>query len=332
MLKTIMNKINGIQLICLVGIIALGLITIIGSGGGGGGGGGISPSITYTGATGQANVTDTNAQALIAGAFQAGRSGSVVSGIGAVETGGDGHIVYFRTLKLPQMLENVLLQVDPSSLSGGPIIGATQSETGSIPGPCGGTVSYTIQYNDQTGVFSGSFNFSNYCDSGVSISGKANVNGTVDLFFGTIETITMEFSNLSDGSSTMDGTIVMNFISVPMTTDFDVLLKDNFTGKVYWARDYVLELTDYGSYVEVVISSGTYYDPDYGYVILETPTAFRIDEGDDWPSSGVLVVTGSGNTKARLTAISNTQCQIDADLNGDDVYEWGPVTKNWDEL
>jgi len=86
--------------------------------------------------------------------------------------------------------------------------------------------------------------------------------------------------------------------------------------------------------VDVEIVSGKYYDPTYGYIDVVTTDNFRFLESDNytWPSSGVMVVTGTDNTKARLTAVSNTQCQIDADLDGDGDYEWGPVTKNWVDL
>jgi len=128
----------------------------------------------------------------------------------------------------------------------------------------------------------------------------------------------------------------MDFTVDPIRVDFDTYLKDNVTNTVYWAQDYVLYITEgldsIGSYLYVEINSGNYYEPDYGYVAISTPTPFRVYDSDLWPRNGVMVVTGTGNTKARLTAISNTQCQIDADLNGDGDYEWGPVTKNWVDL
>ena len=96
---------------------------------------------------------------------------------------------------------------------------------------------------------------------------------------------------------------------------------------------YITEGVDgIGSYLDVEITSGKYYEPDYGYVTISTPTPFRVYDSDLWPRNGVMVVTGTGNTKVRLTAISNTQCQIDADLDGDDTYEWGPKTKDWEDL
>lgn len=312
-------------------VIVFGVISIIGSGGGGDGGS-AQPQITYTGLTTQAEITDVNAEILAAGAFEGGRTGSAFSGTGAVETGTDENTISFRTLKVTQALKDALLKVDLSFVSGGPIIGATQSESGSVAGPCGGTASYSVQYDDATGVFSGTFTFNGYCDSGVVITGTTTISGTVDIVLSTFESISFDFTNLSDGSSTLSGSIDIDFTVSPVRVDFDTLLKDNATSKVYWASNYVMYVTEDVNYADVNISSGTYYDPDYGYVTVTSPTPFRVYVTDIWPSSGVMIATGTGNTKVRLTAISNMQCQIDADLDGDDIYEWGPDTKNWEDL
>jgi hypothetical protein len=318
-----------LQYIFLLCVIFLGIISIIGTGGGGGGGS-APPPITYSGLTTQAEITDANAELFAAGAFGAGRTGSTFSGIGAVEKSGDGDISSFRTFWIIQTLKDAVLQVDLSSITSPPFIGA--SESGTEPGPCGGTVSYSIQYNETTGVFSGTFTFKSYCDSGVVISGSTTVSGTINLGTSMIEDIHFKFTSLSDGSSTLSGNLNMDLTVSPIQVDFDTYLKNNATNTVYWAQDYVIYITDGGSYLDVEINSGNYYEPDYGYVTISTPTPFRIYNLDLWPSSGVMVVTGTGNTKVRLTAISNTQCQIDADLDGNNIYEWGPVTKNWEDL
>jgi hypothetical protein len=331
--------------ICL--FIATSFLMITGCGGGGddGGGGGATP-VTYTGLTTLADVTDNNAQALATGAFEGGRTGSVLSGIGAVETGTDENTISFRTLKVTQALEDAILQVDLSSVSGGPSIGAIQSESGSVSGSCGGTASYSIQVDDQTGDFSGSFNFSSYCDGGVTISGSANFSGFIDLSDPnnpTFETIAFTFTNLSDGSSTLNGTIEIDLSGSPIIMTIGALFKDNSTGKVYWLQNYTMEITEGsdigGNYVEVEISSGKYYDPDYGYVTVSTdPIApFKIYDLDEWPSSGVLIVTGKigiggNNTKVRLEALDANTCQITADTNGDLVYDFDSGVLNWIDL
>jgi hypothetical protein len=320
------------QYILLSCVIFLGVISIIGTGGGGGDGGG---GITYTGLTTQAEITDANAELFAAGAFGAGRTGSTFTAIGAVEKSSDGNISSFRTFSISQALKDAVLQVDLSSIaSPPPFIGATES--GTEPGPCGGTVSYSMQVNETTGVFSGTFTFKSYCDSGVVISGSTTVNGTINLDTLTPENIHFRFENLSDGSSTLRGDLDMDFTISPIRVDFDTYLKDNATNTVYWAHDYVIYITEgvdgIDNYLDVEINSGNYYEPDYGYVTISTPTPFRVYVSDLWPSEGVMVATGTGNTKVKLTAISNTQCQIDADLDGDDIYEQPPVTKDWQNL
>lgn len=316
------------QYIFLSCVIFLGIISIIGSGGGGGDGG--SVPITYTGLTTQAVITESNVELLAAGAFMGGRTGSAFSEAGAVETSGEGNIESFRILRITQTLEDAVLKVDLSTISGPPFVGGSSS--GSISGPCGGTVSYSIQYNETTGSFSGTFNFNSYCDSGVVITGTTTVSGIVNLDSETFETVRFDFTNLSDGSSTMSGYIDIDYTVSPVRVDFDAFLKDNATSKVYWVSNYVMFVTIGAGYADINISSGVYYDPDYGYVMVATTTPFRVYDTDAWPSSGVMVVTGTGDTKARLIAVSNTQCEIDADLDGDDSYEWGPVTKNWEDL
>jgi hypothetical protein len=331
-------------------LIATSFLIITGCGSGGSDGTALAPApapISYTGLTTQASVdTDFKAQALAAGAFGAGQAGSALIVTGAVEVGGDEHVVSFRTLALTQALKDALFQIDLSSVSGGPFIGATQSESGSIPGPCGGTASYTIQVNDQTGVFSGNFSFIDYCADGVIISGTANFSGTLDLSDPNnpiFETLTLSFTNLTEGNVTLSGSIEIDVSSSPIIVTFDALLKDNSTGKVYWTQNYTMEITvgsDIGgNYVEVEISSGKYYDPDYGYVtVLTDPIApFKIYDSDQWPSSGVLIATGEigpggNNTEARLEALDANTCQITADTNGDVVYNYDSGVLNWTDL
>ena len=338
MLLNRISKLNVIQFISLICFIALGLITFIGCGGGGDDTGSVS-SITYTGLTTPADITDANAQTLSAGALTGGQAGSTFGSIGAIETGTDENPISFRTLKVTQALEDALLQIDLSSVSGGSFTGATQSESGSIDGTCGGSASYTMQYDDLNGDFSGTFSFSSYCNGGVTLSGGASFSGSLDLSDPnnpTFESFKITFTHLSDGSSTLDGTINLDVSSSPTIVTFDALLEDNVTGKVYWIKDYDMSITEgsdgLGNYVDLEILSGSYYDPDYGSITVETTTPIRTYASDEWPSDGVIVVTGNSNHKVRLSAIDETQCRIDADLDGDGSYDWGPVDKYWTDL
>jgi hypothetical protein len=243
-----------------------------------------------------------------------------------------------------------VLQVDFSTVSSGPFAGATQSDSGSFSGPCGGTVSYSIQYDDVTGVFSGTFTFNSFCYSGVVITGSATVSGTVDILSETFENFRLDFTNLSDGSSTLSGYVDYDFTVSPILVDFDAFFKDNATAKVYWVSNYVMEITEdtadvggsgFPDWVDVRIVSGQYYDPTYGYIDVVTTVNFRFLEIDNytWPVSGVLVGTGAtpqgaaNPTKVQLEALDVTQCRITADLDGDgDLNDYGPETINWADL
>lgn len=323
------------QMIGLVCVIALGHISIIGADGGGSDAPPpvlSTPAITYTGSTAQA-VIDSDVKALIlsAGAFGAVQNGSSLSGTGAIAISGDGHIPSFRPLTITQALENAVFQVDLSTLSGAPLTGAAQNASGSVSGPCGGTASYTLQYDEGTGLLSGSFNLNRYCNNGAFISGTTDVAGTINPEHPmTFDAIRFDFINLTDGGSTLNGFIDIDYSSPPISIVFDAFIEDNTTKTVCWAELFNMNITtgadgpDLGESpdtVDVEIATGKYYDPNYGFVSISTTSDFRFFEGETWPSSGILVATGDGNTQVQLEALSATQCRITADTNGDGALD-----------
>ena len=311
------------------------LLAACGGGGGDGGATVETPGISYTGLTTPATIDEDNAEDLAAGAFEGGSMGAAMGGLGAIETGEGGHIACPRMLKVSQVLEDSLRQVDLISRSDGTFIGAVTTESGTVHGDCGGSGSYTISIDDQTGEFSGTLDFSSYCDGEVIISGATSFSGEIDVDTGDILKFNFSFDNLTGtlgtDSFTLNGNISFDVTASPATMTMAMLLQDNSTGKVYWLRDYTMTATEGANYVDVELS-GRYYDPDYGYVNITTNTPFRIYDGDDWPSEGVLVITGDGNTRARLTVLSSTTYQIEADTNGDGSYDWDSGVLNWSEL
>jgi hypothetical protein len=330
--------VKNLHYLCLTGVIALGLLTIVatGGGGGGGGGGGAPPPITYTGITDPAAVDENNAVDLAVGAYEGGRTGAA-TGLMAFQTEGSGNVGYSRILKVSQVLEDSLRQLDFMSRSDGSFIGAIYTYTGAIYGDCGGSASYTISVNDQTGDFSGSLSFSGYCEDGVTIAGAASFSGQVNVITEDLLKFSLSFSALTGTSGidsfTISGNISCDFIVYPYTMVISMLVRDNSTGKVYWVRDYTMTATEGSAYVDIELS-GMYYDPDYGYVILTTTTPFRIYYAHCWPSEGVLVVAGDtgisgGSMKARLTALSSTTYQVEADTDGDGSYDWNSGVLNW---
>jgi N-acetylneuraminic acid mutarotase len=74
--------------------------------------------------------------------------------------------------------------------------------------------------------------------------------------------------------------------------------------------------------------TGTYYDPDQGYVTVSTPEPLLVST-EDWPILGALLCIGDKNTKARLTAINDYSYRIEADTNGDNVYNYDSGVLIW---
>ncbi len=307
-----------------------------------GGGGGSSDNRDgkepdpYTGLTTPAQVDENNAVDIAAGSFAAGAFGTVVTGL---EASPDDQrtaalpIDNFRTLMVPRILGDAARSVDlrphlhPLSLRAED----TQTIKGTEFGPCGGSFSYKLEVDDDNGKFKGTFEFSDYCDHGVTISGVTDVKGKADLDSGEIITITFSFDNLSDGTVTMDGKISLDFSVAPIICTLNVYLTDEAAEKVYWASNYSLNIDEYPGRIEIEMF-GRFYHPDYGYVDVSTDGVFIIYDGDDWPSSGILLMVGANDTRAKLTAIDETTCRVEADTDGDGVYDWDSGPLLWSDL
>jgi hypothetical protein len=132
---------------------------------------------------------------------------------------------------------------------------------------------------------------------------------------------------------TVDGEIEISidYSDSPILCTIEGLLEDKTTQKVYWAKNYSLNIYEYAGYIEVEIF-GTFYHPDYGYVTVSTEESFVIYDGDEWPSSGILLMVGANNTKAKLTAIDETKCRIVADTDGDGVYDYDSGNLYWTDF
>jgi hypothetical protein len=292
------------------------LISFISGGCGGGGGGGGrdgSSSISYTGNTAPAQVEGANAQDLVVEAFIGSDLGVAVIPL-SLEQGSvtDANQNISKPINLPLLFKNAIELADKSGIDPS-TAAAVQTDTGRIDGSCGGSASYTLRIDDQTGDFSGTLKFSNYCDEGITISGSATVDGDLDLNTDEIEFLSISFSNLSAEEMTIQGDISLDATATPMVINMEYLLKDNETGKVYWINNYVIL-------------------HDLGYVNPSTTDPFIIYEDDYYPTSGVLVCLGDNNTKARLTSVDHSSYQVEADTNGDDSYETDLGTFLWEDL
>jgi len=335
-MATIMRKKQNLWVLWILCLSAAGLITFGCGGGGGGGGGGGSSHLTYSGISTPAEVTDANAQTLVAGAVDVGSSSNAFLGIASLtdenqtENGLDQPLLVGVT----RAFKNAMGQIDFSPAEN-EIAAAIKTGDETIVGSCPGnpgSARVRVSVNDKTGAFSGSIAFRGYCEEGVSISGDTNFSGVIDVYSLEFDWFQLSFDYITGTSGsesvTMDGSIRYDFInydsvSVLMT----MMVRDNSAGKTCMVENYRMDMS--GSYNVEMEISGRYYDPDYGYVDIETMETFVVMNGDDNPSSGVLVLTGKDNSSARLTALSNAQCRLEVDEDGDGDFKISD-DMNWD--
>jgi hypothetical protein len=328
------NRFTGREIGKLFFIILLPfLLSTHGCGGGGGDGGGAgsgTTGTTYSGITIQAAIDQDNATDLAEGAYTGGKVGSSVGSIGVVQDTQIGRPLY---LKLTQAIETAIRQIDVHAPPGVVELGAIVSESGNIPGDCGGNASYAIQADDVTGEFSGNISFNSYCSGGVTLTGGTSFSGTFDIDTDQLSQFNLVFNSLTGtmgtDSFTLEGTIAYTLqTATSCRITLDLRLRDNGTGKVYWVNNYAMAVSEGSSYIQFQVN-GRFYDPDYGYVDISTPTLFRINSGQNWPSQGVMILIGSNGTKARLTANPNSTFVVDADTDGNGSYDWTSGNLNW---
>jgi hypothetical protein len=301
--------------------------------------------LTYTGKTSEVVIDDANASEIAANAYSSGNRGVVFGALG----GSAGNISKSQPagpgrpllVDIARALQHSLEAIDYSAAAGQSTAAALHTAEDTVSGSCGGSGSYEIHVDDETGVFSGSLTFSNYCDDAVTINGQATFSGSVDLDTEELESFHMGFDSITgtcgSESFTLDGDVDVAKVGNSAVMTMDMLIEDNTLDKVYKVEDYQLTVSEQWYYTSVQ-ASGRFYDPDYGYVTLSTESPLLIDDNANYPYSGRLVLTGKvgsagGPTRARLTAICANTCQVEADTDGDgsyDDYDSGEIP--WEEL
>ncbi len=311
------------SILYLTAALVAGLV-LLGCGGGGGGGSSSGGGMSYTGQTSPAAIDASNAQEIAADAYQGmqtGESMNPFSGLQAtMSPSTSGRPV---AIELFETFENLLIQADvsmPREFSAA----AVQSDSDTMNDECGGvnTASYTISFDDETGVFSGSFSFNNFCSDSAYLSGSASFSGVVNLDGGDelFNSFTFRFSNLTMSSTgesyTLNGELSFTSTGSTPTVVLDMLVQNNMNDEIAWLDDYTLSYD--GVYVTI---SGTFYHYEYGRVAITTEQALDFGIGQDYPSSGVIVFTGALGSAIRVEAISATECQITADTDGDENFD-----------
>ena len=304
-----------------------------------GGGSGSSASISYTGSTTKAVITQANGGNIAYSAYQNGSTGNSLGTVLSVEQSTEIMSSRPRMLLLSQALKKSVSQISIAHDLDNQSVGAVVNDSSSIPGDCGGNAVYSISINDVTYEFSGTFTFNTYCIEDTTLSGSIGFSGQFNPDTVVFGQITMSFDSLTvesgSDSFSADGDLTIEPGASSTSVTLNMVMVDNSTDKTYMAENYVMTLSEDLASVTMTIS-GRMYDPDYGYVDVTTPTPLVISNGDAFPSSGVLLATGSdgssGNpAKAKLTALSSTSYQIEIDEDGDGTFEFLD-TGNWADL
>jgi hypothetical protein len=207
-----------------------------------------------------------------------------------------------------------------------------------ISGDCSsGTASGSIDVNESTQMFSGSLVFNNFCDFGITMDGTVDINGTCDPTTFNVSTqtcdiidYTMTFNTLNVSgygeSQTLSGTLASEITLTGYVTTLNLLLRDDTANKTYKFENYVITVTENSPPgIDTVVVTGNVYHPDYGFVVVSTPTPiqFYTDMLGSPPLTGVALLTGAipvgaaGPTTATFTFVDFDNYTLEIDTNGD---------------
>jgi hypothetical protein len=303
--------------------VLIGSLMLGACGGGGTTAGPSTSAVSFTGNTAQATVTSANARALSVNAYQGGMSGTQLSVTGVSSPGGtaSAQSSASHSLSLATILLNAAKDTLASSAqSSANIAGVTTQQT--IAGPYGGTAQYSISVNQATGAFSGTMLFSGYSGEKDShVSGTVNFSGAYNFSTQTFASISISFAAISITENgithTAAGSLSESWSGTTASIAMSLVLKDGQSGKTYWVKDFTITYTQDSP--PALTISGTYYDHDYGYVVISTVTPLQVSTMGGTPTAGVLLFSGKNGSKARLT-FNSSGYTVEADIDGSNNY------------
>ncbi len=237
-----------------------------------------------------------------------------------------------------QSLTTVARSVDSSDMAATSATHALQQSSDVLIGSCGGTATYSLTYDDATGVFNGGMTFANYDDcNGGALSGPVTVSGSLNLSTLELEIFTFKLDDLqatSDlGSEVISGTIVIQqtgAFSYQATCSMLYQINSNATCKLENFR----VTFDESISPAVITITGRAYHPDHGYVDFVTTAPLRIYYYDDYPNSGVIELRGADGSSGEatlgvVTFNTSNSYVVDVDSNGDGTVDKS-LSCSWD--
>ena len=300
-------------------LLALGILPACGGGGSGSG------SVTYSGVTTQASVTTANAMDLSVNAYQNGSMGTSANLAGVTSASSAGASLAAPVISgVGATLKGCVNSALQARASSGQTSLAGVAVQNTVYGAYGGSADYTLNVNQATGAFSGTFVFTSLQDAAGDpvLSGTVGVAGVYDSGSETFTSMTLTVSPLTvndaQGSIRMYGT--MTFSGGATNTFAISCLIQSSAGKVFWVKDWNFS---YDASKNVTVS-GTYYNPDYGYVVISTPVALSGSSASGDPTSGTLDFSGSnGSTVEIVYGSTDYTLSLHTAGNVDYVYRNG---------
>ena len=270
-----------------------------------------------------------NAVAFAAGAVAGGPQSNAQSNSAADENLAPDIENAFRTMKLPVAFAAAMAQIgaDPAAVS----FSRTNliEASGIGVGSCGGQLDFAVVFNQASGAVNGFLEFEAYCVDNIVISNRAEIDGIFDNATGDILSAGFEFENLSVEGLAYSGNLEVDIFQDTLHAYLSIDTGGTLPGEVFTLSSYYVDVIRYPAH-DAVWVSGTYIHPEFGAVELDTTEPFVIHAGDQWPSSGLAVVTGSGETSAALTAVDFTRFRVAADTTGSGQFTHYLGMHDWD--
>lgn len=318
----------------------VGMLFLAGCGGGGGDDGGSTTTLSYTGLTSSTDITSQNATPVAVNSFENTNQISQISSGGSVTGLVESLKSDYVSMPLPAVLTKLMVQfMDMNQLramASESVGGIQESET--VYGSCGGSM--TISLSGPDSGFSGSVSYNGFCEFfGVTISGTIGLTGSVSSSAETIS-MNMTFSNIQSSYSgvltTNSGSMSLILNTKIATVTIPSFLSYNATSGQTSKMENGLMTMTFNSLASLrsvsLTMSGTFFDPTYGKVELATVTPFIISTSSIYPSSGAVTATGVNNEKTLLTVVDVTNVRIQADTDGDGIYDYDGGTVAWISL
>lgn len=343
---------GGITHWVVAGFLATFMLGGCGGGGGGdnGGGGG---SVEYTGNTGAAIISEENASELSGETFTGSDAANASNPTFAASTSKSRKSA-FAVSKLLGHVDSLSraakYKTDSNITEGLPTAQISYEVTDTCPS--GGTVTLTGTVDDVTRVGSLSVSYSDCSDGDVIVNGSATLNANVyntdidkytdvELIYNNLHFVSVDPADRIDwqiGANLHVEQIYTGDLN-PFTqiSTINLTLNENIGGASYKYEDYMTEV-EFDQYLAPstadVSVSGRLYHWIHGYVDVETTTPLHYTSVNPltYPvSGGPLIYTGDANRKIRITPVNATLVTVEADVDGDDFYEYS-ITVPWSWL